>query len=186
RDGLPHGHEAESGDLRVPRGVDQVVEPARLESVLQVDVGRVGDHLAGFQTREAPVVPRHLDPGSGPPLASRQGRFSVVEVRGGIDPTVAPDQWLAERLAGGVDARSTAPHVPLVELADADLDLGVGLPGYRLTLLAGNGEIDGEPVATGEDVAAPAGPEQRVALAHQKAVPRVCQSTRVVPAAVVE
>ena len=153
RDRVADRGQAEPHHPRVFRGVDELVDPARLEAAVEPHVGGIG---------EAPPFPPDHGPRRPLLVANGQGR---VPVRGRVHRLVAA----AVPPGHGLQLRSLVHH-----------DLGRNPPRDRLSLLGRDGQVDLHPTLARQHVPVPAAPEKRIPLTHQEAVAGMGRGLRVV------
>ena len=154
---------------RIAAGINQLVDPARLEAARDVDVRvrrdqRLLDALIveadpAFDAREAPALGRHRDPrvvGIAPP---RQARLARVERYG----------RMAARRGMAAQRKGRDPGA-VGDVLDPDQS------GDRRD----DRQVEHHPPVPGQQVALPGEPYDGVAAAHQKAVSGMRQGPRVV------
>ena len=172
-DEIPDGYVAQTEHKRVTPGIDQLINPARLEPARDVDVGVGWDQRshgtliveagAAFDPGKAPAVGWHRYPlviGIAP---SRQARLARVERHRRMAARRDPAAQREGRDAGAVG-----------DVFDADET------GQRPVALARDRQVEQHSPIPRQQIALPGEPGDRVAAAHQKAVPRMRQGARVV------
>src|SRR5262249_6575661 len=82
------GH-GEAQHRRADRGVRDLVEGARLEAALEVNMSRVRQYASGFDPREAPARAPDFRRRSVGLITNREQRITLVEVLSGIGNVAA-------------------------------------------------------------------------------------------------
>ena len=172
-DEIAHRGMAEPQHQRVASGIDELVDPTRLEPSGNVYVAIGGDHrLHGalvvetgttFDPGKAPVFRRHRYPlviGIAPP---RQPRLARVQ----RDCRMAADR-------GAATQRECRPAGPVGDVFSADE------PGQRPAAFARDGQVEQQPPIPRQQVALPGEPNDCVAAAHQETIAGMRQAARVV------
>src|SRR5438270_1570867 len=153
---------------RVAAGIDQLVNPTRLEAAWNVDVRiRRNDRMLGalvveadpaFDARESPALGRYWDPRVSGIAAPRQARFARVQRQ---------RRMAARRGMATQRKRRDAAAIGDVLDPDGSLDRR-------------DRQVEHHPPVPGEQIALPGEPYDRIAAAHQKAVSGVRQAPRIV------
>ena len=170
RGAVAHGGQAQARHARVPGHVHQVVQPPRPQPAPDPQAPRVGHPFGAFKPGEGPLVRRNLD-----------GRLRALGAHGELGQLRVE----AHRRVGG----GKGPGRPIQGRAGHALgaaDLHVDLAGDRLAALPCHGKTGQQPVVARGDLAAPAAPEDRVAVAHEKPVAGVGRGRGVIAPCLVE
>ena len=151
RDRVAHGDEPQSDDPAASGGVDQLVNPSRIETGGHVDVAVLRFHVLIFDPNEGPLAPVNGYGGTVGQVPHRQGCLSFIRVGGRIGQVLPVCQQ--ENLGGFVA-----------------LELAHDLAGQRPLGADSFRALQSDESWRGRDVGLPAAPDHRVAPSHQVAV----------------